>query len=72
MSIIVKLMRIIVKKRQNMRAAIAQKVAGLGLQFRHAIHHGWLKYIKATYAAQPGEEAMGPSIGQGRVVVEDD
>jgi hypothetical protein len=57
---------------QNKRAAIAQEVEGLGPQFRQAMHDGWLKYIKATYAAQPGEEATGPSIGQGRVVVEDD
>jgi len=33
---------------------------------------GWLKYIKAAYAAEPGDEASGPSIGQGRVVVEED
>ena len=57
---------------QNKRAAIAQEVEGLGPQFRQAMHDGWLKYIKATYAAQPGEEATGPSIGQGRMVVEDD
>ena len=57
---------------QNKRAAIAQEVEGLGPQFRQAMHDGWLKYIKATYAAQPGEEATGTSIGQGRVVVEDD
>ncbi len=57
---------------QNRRAAIAQEVEGFGPQFRQAMHDGWLKYIKATYAARPGEEATGPSIGQGRVVVEDD
>ncbi len=57
---------------QNKRAAIAQEVEGLGPPFREAMHNGWLEYIKATYAAQPGEEAKGPSIGQGRVVVEDD
>ena len=33
---------------------------------------GWLKYIKAAYAAEPGEQALGPFIGQGRVVVEED
>ncbi len=57
---------------QNRHAAIAQKVEGLGPQFRQAMHDGWLKYIKTTYAAQPGEEATGPSIGQVTVVVEDD
>ena len=57
---------------QNKRAAIAQEVEGLGPQFRQAMHDGWLKYIKATCAAQSEEAAMGPSIGQGRVVVEDD
>jgi hypothetical protein len=57
---------------QNKRAAIAQEVDVLGLQFRQAIRDGWLKYIKATYAAQPEEMATGPSIGQGKVVVEDD
>jgi hypothetical protein len=57
---------------QNKRAAIAQEVEGLGPQFRQAMHDGWLKYIKVTYAAQPGEEATGPSIGQGKGVVEDD
>ena len=34
--------------------------------------NGWLKYIKAAYAAEPGEKALGPSIEQGRVVVEED
>ncbi len=57
---------------RNERAAIAQEVDGLGPQFRQALRDGWLKYIKATYAAQPEEEATGPSIGQGKVVVEDD
>ncbi len=57
---------------QNKRAAIAQEVDGLGLQFGQAMRDGWLKYIKATYAAQPEEAATGPSIGQGKVVVEDD
>ena len=52
--------------------SIIHIIQGLGPQFRQAMHDGWLKYIKATYAAQPGEEATGPSIGQGRVVVEDD
>ncbi len=37
---------------QNKRAAIAQEVDGLGSQFRPALREGWLKYIKATYAAQ--------------------
>ena len=55
---------------QNKRAAIAQEVEGP--QFRQAMHDGWLKYIKATYAAQSEEAATGPSIGQGKVVVEDD
>ncbi len=57
---------------QNKRAAIAQEVDGLGPQFLQALRDGWLKYIKATYAAQPEEAAAGPSIGQGKVVVEDD
>ncbi len=57
---------------QNQRVAIAQEVDGLGPQFRQALRNDWLKYIKATYAAQPDEAATGPSIGQGKVVVEDD
>ncbi len=57
---------------QNKRAAIAQEVDGLGPQFRQSMRNGWLKYIKATFAAQPEEAATGPSIGQGKVVVEDD
>jgi hypothetical protein len=58
---------------QNKRAAIAQwqEVDGLGPQFRQALPDGWLKYIKATYAAQPEEAATGPSIGQGKVVEDD-
>ena len=55
---------------QNKRAAIAQEVEGP--QFSQAKHDGWLKYIKATYAAQSKEAATGPSIGQGKVVVDDD
>jgi hypothetical protein len=42
---------------QNKHAAIAQEVDGLGPQFRQALFDGWLKYIKATYAAQPEEAA---------------
>ncbi len=60
---------------QNKRAAIAQEVGGLGAQFRPALRDGWLKYIKATYAAQPEEAGAGPSIAhnaQGKVVVDDD
>ena len=57
---------------QNKRAAIAQEVDGLGPHFRQAMCNGWLKYIKATYAAQPEAAATGPSIGQGKEVVEDD
>jgi hypothetical protein len=48
---------------QNKHAAIAQEVDGLGLQFRQAMRDGWLKYIKATYAAQP--ERAHP-LGRGR------
>ncbi len=55
---------------QNKRAAIAQEVEGP--QFRQAMHDSWLKYIKATYAAQSEKTATGPSIGQGKVVEEDD
>jgi hypothetical protein len=57
---------------QNKRVAIAQEVDGLGPRFRQPLRYGWLKYIKATYAAQPEEAATGPSIVQGKVVVEDD
>ena len=57
---------------QNKRAAIAQEIDGLGAQFRPALRNGWLKYIKTTYAAQPEEAATGPSLGHGKVVVEDD
>ena len=57
---------------QNKRLAIAQEVDNLGPRFRQAMCDGWLKYIKAAYVAEPGDEASGPSIGQGRVVVEED
>jgi hypothetical protein len=57
---------------QNKRVTIAQEVDGLGSQFGPALREGWLKYIKATYAAQPEEVATGPSIGLGKVVVDDD
>jgi hypothetical protein len=57
---------------QNKRAAIAQEVDGLGAQFRPALRDGWLTYIKVTYAAQPEEAGAGPSIAQGKVVVDDD
>ncbi len=57
---------------QNQRAAIAQEVDGLSAQFRSTLRDGWLKYIKATYAAQPEEAGTGPSIAQGKVVVDDD
>ena len=55
-----------------LRAAMAQEVEGP--QFSQTMHDGWLKYInlKATCAAQSEETATGPSIGQGKVVVEDD
>ena len=36
------------------------------------MRNGWLKYIKAAYAAEPGEQASGPSIEQGRVVMEEE
>ncbi len=59
---------------QNKRAAIAQEIDGLGAQFRPALHDGWLKYINATYAAQPEPEeaGAGPPIAQGNVAVDDD
>jgi hypothetical protein len=57
---------------QNKRAAIAQELDGLGAQFRPSLRSGWLKYIKATYAAQPEEARAGPSIAQGKVVVDND
>ena len=56
---------------QNKRLAIAQEVDNLGPGFRPAMRDAWLKYIQAAYAAEPGEQASGPSIGQGRVVVEE-
>ncbi len=56
---------------QNKRTAIAQEVDGLGAQFRPAMRDGWLKYIKETYAAEQAEAAIGPSIGQGMMVVDD-
>ena len=56
---------------QNKRAAIAQEIDGLGAQFRPALRDGWLKYINATYAAQPEEAGAGPPIAQGKVVVDD-
>ncbi len=51
---------------QNKRTAIAQEVDGL------AMRAGWLKYLKDTYAAQQEEGAIGPSIGQGKRVVDDE
>ncbi len=56
--------------RQNKSTAIAQEVDGLGAQFRPAMRDGWLKYIKDTYAAEQAEAAIGPSIGQGKMVVD--
>ncbi len=56
---------------QNKHTAITQEVDGLGAQFRPAMRDGWLKYIKDTYAAQQAETAIGPSIGQGKMVVDD-
>ncbi len=55
---------------QNKRTATAQEVDGLGSQFRQAMRDGWLNYIKDTYAAQQAEAIIGPSIGQGKVVVD--
>ncbi len=56
---------------QNKGTAITQEVDGLGAQFRQSMRDGWLKYIKDTYAAQQAEAAIGPSIGQGKMVVDD-
>jgi hypothetical protein len=56
---------------QNKHTAIAQEVDGLGAQFRPAMRDGWLKYIKDTYAAEQAEAAIGPSIGQGKMVMDD-
>jgi hypothetical protein len=56
---------------QNKRTAIAQEVDGLGAQFRPAMRDGWCKYIKDTNAAEQAEAAIGPSIGQGKMVVDD-
>ncbi len=55
---------------QNKHTAIAQEVDGLGAQFHQSMHNGWLKYIKDTYAAQQAEAVIGPSIGQGKMVVD--
>jgi hypothetical protein len=55
---------------QNKRTDIAQEVDGLGAQFRPAMRNGWLKYIKETYAAEQTEAAIGPSIGRGKLVVD--
>ncbi len=56
---------------QNKRTAIAQEVDGLGSQFRPAMRNGWLKYIKDAYAAEQAEAAIGPSFGQGKMVLDD-
>ncbi len=57
---------------QNKRTAIAQGADGLGAQFRPAMRaDDWLKYIKDKYAAEQAQAAIGPSIGQGKVVVDD-
>jgi hypothetical protein len=50
---------------------ITQEVDGLGAQFCPAMLDGWLKYIKDTYAAEQEEVAIGPSIEQGRMVMDD-
>ncbi len=57
---------------QNKRTAIAQEVDWLGAQFRSAMRAGWLSYFKDTYAALREEGAIGPSIGQGKMVVDDE
>ena len=51
------------------RAAIAKEVDGLGDQFRPAMRAGWLAYIKNAYPE--GGEALGPSVGQGTLVIDD-
>ncbi len=57
---------------QKKRTAIAQEVDGwLGAQFRPAMRDGWHKYIKDKYAARQAETAISPSIGQGKMVVDD-
>ncbi len=56
---------------QNKSTAIAQEIDGLGAQFRPLMRYGWLKYIKDTYAAEQAEAAIGPSFGQGKMVVDD-
>ncbi len=56
---------------QNRRTTIAQEVDGLGAQFCPAIRDDWLKYIKDSYAARQAETAIGPSIGQGKMAVDD-
>ncbi len=45
---------------------------GGAAQFRSAMRAGWLKYLKDTYAALQEEGAIGPSIGQGKMVVDDE
>ncbi len=60
---------------QNKRAAIAQEVDGLGTQFRPALSDGCLKYIKATYAAQPKERERAHPLHRGRwswTIIKDD
>ncbi len=56
---------------QNKRTAITKGVNELGANSRPAMRNGWLKYIKDTYAARQAEAAIGPSIGQGKMVVDD-
>ena len=45
-------------------------VDNLSPHLSQAMLEGWLNHIKAAYAAEPGDEASGPSNGQGKVVVE--
>jgi hypothetical protein len=55
---------------QNKSTAIAQEVYELGAQFRQFMRNGWLKYIKDTNAAQQAKAAIGPSIGKGKMVMD--
>jgi hypothetical protein len=52
--------------------SIAQEVDGLGAQFQSAMLAGWLIYFKVMYTAWQEEGAISPSIGQGKMVVDDE
>jgi hypothetical protein len=53
---------------QDKRAAIAQTVDELGDNFKPAVRHGWMAYIRKAY---PNGSASGRiALGQGQLVID--